>query len=126
MSWEDIKLGEHLADHDLSNARDAAITERSLELMADDGPNGYGPYSERIMLLASEKFDSDDMLKVLQPYLVAGDYAGAGSAVVCMLMDIAEKEAAEEARIQIDRLLDEPTAAQELDFDARLCGGYED
>jgi hypothetical protein len=46
------------------------------------------------------------------------------AAVVQMLTDIAEKEAAEVARIQIDREANEPTAADEARCDDRLRGYY--
>ena len=46
------------------------------------------------------------------------------AAVVQMLTDIAEKEAAEVARIEIDREANEPTAADEARCDDRLRGYY--
>lgn len=103
MAWEDVALNAHLKDFDLSEARDRAIEDRAAQLLADDGPKGYAPFSPEVVLVAGEKFDGEDLLKMLLPYLVAGDHAGAGLAVVQMLTDIAEKEAAEVARIQIDR-----------------------
>jgi hypothetical protein len=103
MAWEDVALNAYLEDFDLSEDRDRAIEERAAELLADDGPKGYAPFSAEVMLVASEKFDSEDLLSILRPYLVAGDHAGAGLAVVQLLKDVAEKESAEVARIQIDR-----------------------
>lgn len=122
MSWEDVKLNDHLRDWDVSEARESAINERAAQLMADNGPKGRGPFSPEVVLLAGEKFDGEDMLKIMLPYLVAGNHAEAGLAVVKLLTDIAEKEAAEVARIQIDREANEPTAAQEAVYDERLRG----
>lgn len=103
MAWEDIKLNDYLDDFDLSEARDRAIEERAAELLADDGPNGYAPFSAEVVLVTSEEYDSEDLLKVMLPYLVAGNHAGAGLAVANMLQGIAERESAVVARIQIDR-----------------------
>lgn len=124
MAWEDLQLNSHLRDHDRANARDSAIEQRAAELLADDGPKGYAPFSPEVVLIAGEKFDGEDLLKMLLPYLVAGDHAGAGLAVVQLLKDIAEKEANEVARIQIDREANEPTAVDEARYDERLRGDY--
>ena len=99
----DTDLNDYLHDWDLSEARDRAIEDRAAELVKDDGLNGYAPFSPEVVLVAGEKFDGEALLQMLLPYLVAGDHAGAGLAVVRMLTDIAEKEAADAARHQIDR-----------------------
>lgn len=120
----DADLSGHLQGHDLANARDAAIAERARELLANDGPDGYAPFSERIVRLTAEQADIDVMFDVLLPFLYIGDHEGAGIILGKMFTAVAEKEANEEASIQIDRLLDEPTAAQEAAHDDRLRGDY--
>jgi hypothetical protein len=124
MSWEDARLNDHLRDIDVSDARDAEIEERARALLSDDGPDGYAPFSHRIVALAADQIDSEALLRELLPYLVAGDFAEAGSIVMRRLVDVSAKEAMEEARLQIDCLLDEPTAAQEAAYDDRLRGDY--
>lgn len=118
----DTALNDYLRDHDLSNARDSAIAERARDLLADDGPDGYSQFSDRIVRLAAEQIDSEDLIRELLPWLVAGDFVEAGSVVMRRLVDVSSKEAMEEARLQIDRLLDGLTAAQEADYDDRLRG----
>ncbi len=124
MAWEDLRLSEYFKDYYRSDARESAIAERARELLADDLPNGYSPFSDRIVRLAAEQVDSEDLIRELLPWLVAGDFSEAGSIVMRRLVDVSAKEAMEEARLQIDRMLNEPTAAQEAAYDDRLRGDY--
>ena len=124
MAWEDIKLNDHLSDWDVSEARDRAIEDRKAELLADEGPKGCHPHGAEVALMFDEQYTAADVLSWVRPYLVAGDHAAVGRTIQRVLEGIALTEAEAEARIQIDREANEPTAADEARYDDRLRGDY--
>ena len=124
MAWEDIKLNDHLRDWDVSEARDRAIEDRAAELVKDEGPKGCHPHGAEVALMFDEQYTAADVLSWVRPYLVAGDRAAVGRAIQGVLEAIALAEAEAEARIQIDREANEPTAADEARYDERLRGDY--
>lgn len=98
-AWENITLNDHLHDWDVSNARDRAIEARTAELLAGD----YSPFGDLVIGLCCDAIDLRDALSDMLPHLIAGDEAEAGRIMARRLRDFAAAEAAQEARIQIDR-----------------------
>ena len=120
----DTDLNDYLHDWDLSNARDAAIYQRTRELLADEGPEGCHPHGAEVAWMFDEKYTAGEVLSWVRPYLVAGDHAAVGRTIQRVLEGIALTEAEAEARIQIDREANEPTAADEARYDDQKRGNY--
>ena len=121
-AWESGRLNSHLRDFDVSEARDRAIEARTAELLELRGPKGYHPLDENVRLAFDEAFTAGEVLDAIRPHLEAGDHAAAGAQIAAMLRALAEKEAAEEAAIQIDREWNEASGAELDAYDDRMAG----
>ena len=111
-AWEDNTLNSHLRDFDVSEARDRAIEARAAELLEMRGPKGYHPLDDQVALLFDENYTAGDVLKWARPFLEAGDYAVAGLQIAALLRLIAEKKAAEQAAIDVDREWNEASSSE--------------
>ncbi len=119
-AWEDNTLNSHLRDWDVSEARDRAIEARTAELLELRGPNGYHPLDENVRLAFHETYTAGEVFDAVRPHLEAGDHVAAGAQIAAMMRVIAEKEAAEEAAIQIDREWNEASGAALDAYDDRM------
>lgn len=121
-AFESSRLNDHLRDYDVSDRRDRAIEARTAELLELRGPEGYHPLDDNVRLAFDENYTAGDVFDAVRPHLEAGDHAAAGAQIAAMLRAIAEKEAAEEAAIQIDREWSEASGAEMDAYDDRLAG----
>lgn len=121
-AWEDNTLNSYLRDWDVSDARDRAIEARAAELLELRGPKGYHPLDENVRLAFDEAFTAGDVFDAIRPHLEAGDHAAAGAQIAAMLRALADKEAAEESAIQIDREWNEASGAELDAYDDRIAG----
>ena len=119
-AWESSRLNAHLRDFDVSDARDRAIEARTAELLELRGPKGYHPLDENVRLAFHETYTAGEVLDVILPHLEAGNYEVAGQEIAAWLRVIAEKEAAAEAAIQIDKEWNEASGAQLDAYDDRM------
>lgn len=119
-AWEDNTLNYYLRDWDVSDARDRAIEARTAELLDLRGPKGYHPLDENVRLAFHETYTAGEVFDAIRPHLEAGDHAAAGAQIAAMLRALAEKEAAEEAAIQIDREWSEASGAELDAYDDRM------
>lgn len=120
-AWAEWRLNDHLRDYDVSEARDRAIEARAAELLERRGPKGYHPLDENVRLAFDEAFTSGEVFDAIRPHLEAWDHAAAGAKIAAMLRALAEKEAAEEAAIQIDREWNEASGAELDAYDDRMA-----
>ena len=111
-AWESSRLNDHLRDFDVSEARDRAIEARTEELLELRGPKGYHPFDENIRLAFHETYTAGEVFDIVRPHLEAGNYQAAGQDIAAWLRALAEKEAAEEAAIQIDKEWNEASGAE--------------
>ena len=122
-AWESRTLNSHLRDYDVSERRDRAIEARTAELLEMRGPKGYHPLDDQVALLFDEEFTAGDVLARLKPCLEAAlnalDLSLVGVELSDMLRVIAEKEAAAEAAIQIDKEWNEASGAELDAYDDR-------
>ena len=121
-AWEDNTLNSHLLDYDVSEERDRAIEARTAELLELRGPKGYHPLDENVRLAFHEAFTAGEVFDAMRSHLEAGDYAAAAAQIAAMLRAIAEKEAAAEAAIQIDKEWNEASGAELDAYDDRVKG----
>lgn len=118
-SWENQVLNSHLRDWDVSEVRDRAIEARAAELLELRGPKGYHPLDENVRLAFHETYTAGEVFDIVRPRLEAGDYQAAGQDIAAWLRVIAEKEAAAEAAIQIDKEWNEASGAALDAYDDR-------
>ena len=118
-AWESSLLNDHLRDWDVSEARDRAIEARTAELLERRGPKGYHPLDENVRLAFHETYTAGEVLDIILPHLEAGDYQGVGRSIAVWLRVIAEKEAAAEAAIQIDKEWNEASGSELDAYDDR-------
>lgn len=123
-AWESRTLNSHLRDWDVSEARDRAIEARTAELLERSDAEGYHPLGDRVALLFDEKFTAGDVLARLKPCLDAARNALGlslvGVELSAMLRALAEKEAAEQAAIDVDREWNEASGSQIDAYDDRM------
>ena len=119
-AWSEWRLNSHLRDFDVSEERDRAIEARTADLLELRGPKGYHPLDENVRLAFHETYTAGEVFDAIRPHLEAGDHATAGAQIVAMLRALAEKEAAEEAAIQIDREWSEASGAELDAYDDRM------
>ena len=121
-AWESSTLNSHLRDFDVSDRRDRAIEARTAELLELRGPKGYHPLDENVRLAFHETYTAGEVFDAIRPHLEAGDNAAAGAQIAAMLRALAEKEAAEQAAIDVDREWNEASGAALDAYDDRMAG----
>lgn len=120
-AWEAGTLNDHMRDFDVSDRRDRAIEARTAELLELRGPKGYHPLDENVRLAFHETYTAGEILDAIRPQLEAGDHAAAGAHIAAMLRALAEKEAAEQATIDVDREWNEASGAALDAYDDRMA-----
>ena len=121
-AWEDNTLNYYLRDWDVSEARDRAIEARAAELLELRGPKGYHPLDENVRLAFHETYTAGEVFDIVRPHLEAGNYQAVGQDIAAWLRVIAEKEAAAEAAVQIDKEWNEASGAALDAYDDRTKG----
>ena len=120
-AWEDNTLNSHLRDFDVSDRRDRAIEARTAELLERRGPHGYHPLDDNVRLAFDETYTAGEVLDVILPHLESANYEVAGQEIAAWLRLVAEKEAAEQATIDVDREWNEASGAALDAYDDRMA-----